>query len=310
MRSGKSSTARSISLRSLRPCTKRPWGDPRSRATNRRWCTASCSAKSKIRGQLRADFPPALWTVIQGMLSPDPQLRLGPAASVARQLDAIAQLSFAQGRALLALTMERLFGTEKSKDLQDLAELRRLQRGPEERTEHSHVVARSRPHLRATASRAGPGWRRAGVALLRACFGSSFARPHRRTASSVAAATLMPYVRPRLRKPSPEASGSVDINVTVTPPGIAGVSIEIGGVVVPPTDSHRLVARGSLSLPVRVSAPGYQPLEAMVAPERDRTLVLALSPLPPVAPLVPRPTRTEHASATGQPSGVIKRYPF
>jgi serine/threonine-protein kinase len=253
--------------------------------------------------QFRADFPPALWHVIQRMLAADARVRLGPAAAVGRELDAIAQLSFAQGRALLALTMERLFAAEKARDFDDLAELRSFRRSPEERTEHSHVVTRGGPTPKSNPIKVVG---LAGLALLAGLTWFAVARKPA-TAPSVAAATPSTL---RRALPSPEQPGSVDIGVTVTPSGIAGASIEIGGVVVPAADAHRLVERSSLPLLVRVSAPGYQPLQATVAPERDRTLVLALNPVPPAAPSVSRPTRSDHSAPAGQLSGVIKRYPF
>ncbi|HEY1537122.1 MAG TPA: serine/threonine-protein kinase [Polyangiaceae bacterium] len=253
--------------------------------------------------QFRADFPPALWHVLQRMLAADAQVRLGPAASVGRELDAIAQLSFAQGRALLALTMERLFAEEKARDLDDLAELRSFRRSPEERTEHSHVLTRGGP-----TPKSNP-FKMVGLAGLVLLAGSSWLAFARKPATAPSVAALTLSASPR-QPPSAEVSSAVDIGVTVTPPGLAGVSIEIGGVVVPPADAHRLVVRGSLPLLVRVSAPGYQPLQTSVVPERDRTLVLALSPVPPAAPSVSKPTRTEHSAPVGQPAGVIKRYPF
>jgi hypothetical protein len=103
----------------------------------------------------------------------------------------------------------------------------------------------------------------------------------------------------------------VDIGVAVTPPDVAGVVIDIAGVPQTGANVHRLVARGGVPLPVRVHAPAYLALELTVVPERDQSLVLALTPepSPAKAPSV-KPAKTDAAKPAPSPSGVITRYPF
>jgi eukaryotic-like serine/threonine-protein kinase len=250
--------------------------------------------------ELRADFPAELWRIISGTLEADPKRRLGPAARVARELDALASMSSAQGRALLALTMDRLFQEDKAKDLADIAELRGLRRSPEDTTEHSQIQRRTAPNRTSIK-----------VALLAAIV----------LLASVAVFLLMRSPPPRVSAPqvaslrvppaAPSPPSSVDIAVVVTPLGVAGLDIDIGGVSVPSSDPHRLVTRGAQPLLVRVTAPGYRSVETNVVPERDRSLFLSLTQLPDATPVASaKAARIEHFKPAPEASGVIQRYPF
>jgi hypothetical protein len=108
-----------------------------------------------------------------------------------------------------------------------------------------------------------------------------------------------------------EARTSVEIGVQVSPLGVSGLEMSIGGVSVPAQAPHRLVPRANGPLPVRVSAPGYRSVELPVTPDRDRTVMVTLAPSPPLVGLrdaeAAKPPR---AAAPAAPSGVIRRYPF
>jgi serine/threonine protein kinase len=256
---------------------------------------------------LRADFPPELWRVIRGALEADPEARLGPAATMARELDAIAGLTFAQGRALLAITMERLFSDEKLADLADATQLRELLRGEVERTEHGHVLAGgATPKSRSPLKVAMLAGLVALVALLLFVSSRRALVPNARAPEPVLAASTQPVVTPS------QASAPVDIAVVVSPAGIAGVEVEIAGVIATGSDLHRLVPRSATPVRVRVSAPGYRPLEVEVVPQRDQSLLLSLTPSARTAPSVSaKGPRVESSRPAAEPSaGVIKNYPF
>ena len=254
--------------------------------------------------ELRADFPPALWRVIQGTLEADPNARLGPAATVARELDAIAGLSFAQGRALLAITMERLFGPEKAGDLADAAELRGLLRSEVERTEHGHVLAGSTtPKSRGSLKVVALG----GAALLVALLSVRVGRAPAPVASAPEPVSAASSVQPLVPAQPP---ATVDIAVVVSPPGIADVEIEIAGVVAAGSGSHRLVPRSTKAVRVRVSAPGYRPEEVDVVPERDQSLLLSLTRLARVVGTARARSPSAPSRPPAESPGVIKNYPF
>jgi hypothetical protein len=234
-------------------------------------------------------------------LRPDERLR--PASQLARALDSVAGLTSAQGRALLSSAMSRLFPDEMGAESSDIAELRRLSRAPEEPTVQGHVVSRvtherprPRPHFSSAA------W----ILGLLAVGGGAVALLRQPPPPAVAPA-------PRAAVAPVEARTSVEIGVQVSPPGLTGLEMSIGGVPVPAHAPHRMVPRESEPLAVRVSAPGYRSVELPVTPDRDRTLVVTLAPSPPLvrpsdADLV-KPTRATGA-APAAPSGVIRRYPF
>ncbi|MEO6600424.1 MAG: serine/threonine-protein kinase [Polyangiaceae bacterium] len=252
--------------------------------------------------ELRPDFPAELWRIIQGMLEPDPKLRLGPAALLARELDTLASLNSAQGRALLALTMERLFREDREKDLADIAELRGLRRSPEDSPEHSLVQARSAPN------RTRRFRNLALLAALSLLVSMAMFLLIRRAAPRQ---SVPPVASPRVPLSTPALRTSVDIAVVVTPPGIAELSIEIGGVSVPSAEPHRLVTRDEQPLSVRVTAPGYLGVEMNVVPERDRSLLLPLMRLPEAGPSGSAKTaRSRQITPAPEASGVIQRYPF
>jgi serine/threonine-protein kinase len=254
--------------------------------------------------EIRADFPAPLWAIIEHMLAPKAEQRL-TAAAAARALDEFSGLTAAQGRALLSLTLERVFHEDRAGEAQDLTELRRLGRTQDDRTEHGHVV--SGGALRPSAS----GLRFAmiaGVALLAVLGVLTFER-----ASSTRATAARIRAQPASSSPEVEPIPSVDIAVQVAPAGIASVQIEIGGVSVPVDAAHRAVLRSSTPTAVHVSAPGYRPVLTDVIPERDHALTVTLSPAAQAqsAPaLRPSPRKKARPEALAEPDGVIKRYPF
>jgi serine/threonine-protein kinase len=260
-----------------------------------------------LRGELRdprqerGDFPNDLWRVLRATLDPDPSTRLGPAAKVARELDAQAGLSSAQGRALLALTMDRLFGAERAADVEDVAELRGLPRLLDERTEHSHVLTGTH----GGAQRKPRTLLFLGMLVLLAA--AALFVPRQRAAQRGQATGALPAAV----SATPAPLSSVDIGVAVTPPGIIGVVIDIAGVPQTGANAHRLVARSDVPLPIRIRAPGYLALELTVVPERDQSLVLALTPEPrPAKAASVKPAKIDAAKPAPSPSGVITRYPF
>lgn len=251
--------------------------------------------------ELRPDFPPRLWQILQGMLEPDPKARSGPAASVARELDAEAGLSFAQGRALLALTMDRLFPEEKLAAAEDLSELRALRGNVLEHTEHSHVLGeRLAPPSTPRASK------RVLIAASLVAVSSAvwaIARPDRPLGSSAPTVDSPPAVQ--ASRPA-----QVEIAVTVTPADAPELRVAISGVEVPARAARLLVARGALPLTVRVTASGFAPIEVSVVPDAARSLVLALAAAPAPTAAAQKPALRDTPRAAIKPSGVIKRYPF
>jgi serine/threonine-protein kinase len=246
--------------------------------------------------EIRPDFPAPFWKVLQQALASRPDQRLRPAAQVARALDGVAGLSPAQGRALLSSVMRRLFPDEMGAEASDIAELRRLSRTPEEPTAQGHVVSRV-THERPRARLSSAAWVLGFLVL-----GGAVA--------VLARAPEAPAPAPRAASAPVEARSSVEIGVQVSPAGLAGLQLSIGGVPVTALAPHRVVPRSAGPLSVTVSAPGYRSAELSVTPDRDRTLMVTLVPIPPAvqAPdaAAAKPTR---ASAPA-PSGVIRRYPF
>jgi serine/threonine protein kinase len=245
--------------------------------------------------EVRPDFPAALWKVLAQALSPRPEARPRPAAQLARALDNAAGLTQAQGRALLASAMRRLFPDEMGAESSDIAELRRLSRPNEEPTAQGHVVSRvtSEP----ARSRAPATWV-LGLALA----GGAAAFVATRSTPSVPVA------------PAPAASPlstAVDVGVQVSPPGVAGLVMTIGGVPVPASAPHRAVSRGSAPVLVKVTAPGYRSVGLEVVPDRDRSLVVTLAPVPSPAVTASVTVKSPASRApAAAPSGVIRRYPF
>jgi hypothetical protein len=126
-----------------------------------------------------------------------------------------------------------------------------------------------------------------------------------------------------VRSPAPEAptlrpvstlaeASTVELGVQVSPSGLSGLDVSIGGVPVTPQAPHRVVPRAAGPLVVKVSAPGYRSVELPVVPDRDRTMMVTLLQTAPVEPRATaeaaKPT-SPRAPATA-PSGVIHRYPF
>jgi eukaryotic-like serine/threonine-protein kinase len=245
---------------------------------------------------VRPDFPAAFWKVLQQALAPRPDARLRPAPQLAKALDGVAGLSPAQGRALLSSVMSRLFPDEMGAESSDIAELRRLSRVPEEPTAQGHVVSR------VTRERPRPRLSSAAWVLGFLVVGGGVVALARRPEASAPRAASAPV----------EARTSVEVGLQVSPPGLAGLDLSIGGVPVTALAPHRSLPRATGPLAVRVSAPGYRSVELTVVPDRDRTLMLTLVPNPPAAQAgdavgtKPAPTRTP----ASKPSGVIRRYPF
>ena len=246
--------------------------------------------------EIRPDFPAPFWKVLQQALAPRPDVRLRPAAQVARALDGIAGLSPAQGRALLSSVMRRLFPDEMGAEASDIAELRRLSRAPEEPTAQGHVVSRvtnERPRARLSSAAWVLGFLVVGGAV-----------------AVLARSPETPAPTPRAASAPVEARTSVEIGVQLSPPAPHGLSLSIGGVPVTALSPHRMVARAAAPLAVKVSAPGYRSVELAVTPDRDRTLMVTLVPSPPVVQAADtEPAKPARAPATA-PSGVIRRYPF
>jgi len=271
--------------------------------------------KVKDPREIRPDFPEPLWNVLTQLLAPRAEERLGPASAVARALDEFAGLSPAQGRMLLKLTLERLFREEIAAEARDLTELRALSRSPEDRTEHGHAVNREAARPSGGAFKAvliAGAAASAAIALLAMRHPSKpVADPAPSVQQVVQAAPSAPLPSALAAEPSP----SVDIAVVVQPPGIAELAIEIDGARVSAEDPHRAVLRGQGLVAVRVSAPGYAPVQTEVHADRDRSLVLGLTPVhaPSHAASArpnPSPGPEQRAAPAAPPGGVIKRYPF
>jgi eukaryotic-like serine/threonine-protein kinase len=252
--------------------------------------------------EVRPDFPAPLWKVLEQALASRPEQRLRPAAQLARSLDGVSGLSPAQGRALLSSVMRRLFPDEMGAESSDIAELRRLSRTPEEATAQGHVVSRvtaekPRPRLSSVAWALGAVAVVGGLVALAQKPESPAQAPH-----TVAAAT----------SPAAEAHNSVEIGVQVSPAGVAGLEVSIGGVAVSPAAPHRVLPRAEAPLSVKVSAPGYRSVELPVVPDRERTLMVTL--VPAAQPVRAADSTRAKSSATrapaAAPSGVIRRYPF
>lgn len=248
--------------------------------------------------EVRPDFPAPFWKVLQQAMAARPEQRPRPAAQLARALDGVAGLTQAQGRALLSSAMRRLFPDEMGAEASDIAELRRLSRpGEEPPTAQGHVVSRvTREEPR---SRAGVAVWVAGLLLAGGGVAALAARP--------AAAPPPAHVAATPVAPVPTV---VDVSLQVSPAAVPGLQMAIGGVAVSASAPHRQVALGNAPLEVRVDAPGYKSVALPVVPDRDRSLVVTLAPLPAPTPSAGPPK----SPATRQPnpaaSGVIRRYPF
>ena len=249
--------------------------------------------------QVRPDFPAPFWKVLQQSLASRPESRPTSAAQLARGLDAVAGVTSAQGRALLGSAMSRLFPDEMGAEASDIAELRRLSRPAEEPTAQGHVVSR--------VTRNEPRARVSALALLLGL-------------ALVGGVVAVLAHRPALQAPTPGAAvpkvaeprTAVELGVQLSPSGVPGLEVSIGGVSVAPQAPHRVVARATGPLVVKVTAPGYRSVELPVVPDRDRTLMVTLTPTPAavrVRDAEPARGTSSHAPATAA-SGVIRRYPF
>jgi len=247
--------------------------------------------------EVRPDFPEPFWKLLARALAPRAEARPRPAAQFARALDGIAGLTQAQGRALLSSAMRRLFPDEMGAEASDIAELRRLSRASEEPTAQGHTVSRvthERPQPRSHAA----GWVLALV--LAAGVGAAWlSRSEPARAPEARAAVPAPTL----------ASTTVDVGVQVSPAGLTGLEMTIGGVSVGAAAPHRLLQRAFQPVSVIVKAPGYRSVELAVVPDRDRSVVVTLALLPALAAAVPPKPAASHAPAAA-PSGVIHRYPF
>jgi hypothetical protein len=202
--------------------------------------------------------------------------------------------------------MRRLFPDEMGAQASEKAELRRLTRGAEELpTAQGHVLSQSGVQ-RGRRSIGWIGWA-AGFALLgtAAVVLSTRSRPEAPSAASVTSAVPAPVAPSASSAPA----SSVEVGVQVNPAGIAGVDISIGGEHVSAAAPRRQMLLASEPVAVSVSAPGYRSVELDVVPDRNRSVLVTLSPLPSAAPRAsaPRPIPVRPAPA---PSGLIRRYPF
>jgi serine/threonine-protein kinase len=254
--------------------------------------------------EVRPDFPAPLWKVLEQALASRPEQRLRPAAQLARSLDNVSGLSPAQGRALLSSVMRRLFPDEMGAESSDIAELRRLSRTPEEATAQGHVVSRvtgekPRPRLSSVA------WALGAVAVV----GGLIALTQKPESPAQASRSVVAAPAPA----APEARHDVEIGVQVSPAGVAGLELSIGGVPVSAAAPHRVVPRAAAPLSVKVTAPGYRSVELPVVPDRERTLMVTLvpaaQPVRAADSTRAKSSATTHAPAPA-PSGVIRRYPF
>ena len=244
--------------------------------------------------QVRADFPQALWKILKQTLSPKPEARIRPAAQLARSLDSVAGISPAQGRALLASTMGRLFPDETGAAASEIAELRRLSRVAEEPTVQGQVVSRV-----SSSSRRGSLSFLGATAAVLAVGGVAVALSQRSEPAVVAARPTLPVAAP---------AASVELSLVVSPPGLPGLELSIDEVRVPSDAPRLLLARSPNPVAVQVAAPGYQRVRLSVAPDRERSVLVALVPNPLPSPVAP--ARPAVRPPVPKPSGVIRRYPF
>jgi serine/threonine-protein kinase len=246
--------------------------------------------------QVRPDFPPQFWKVLEQMLASKPEAR--PLSSqLARALDSSAGLSSAQGRALLSSAMRRLFPDELGAEATDIAELRRLSRSGVEATAQGHVVSR----VTREPVRSHPSWLGWGAALAVIVAGAGLAASSRKPVADAPRAVTTA---------APAQAASVEVAVEVTPPALPGLAISIAGAAVSAQDPQRQVARGTQPLLVEVQAPGYRSARLSVVPDRDRSLSVALVPVTPAASAEPRRSPSVVRSPAPAASGVIRRYPF
>jgi serine/threonine-protein kinase len=249
--------------------------------------------------EIRPDFPVPLWKLLKQSLSVAPEARPRPAAQLARSLDGAAGLTQAQGRALLASAMRRLFPDELGAEASEIAELRRLSRPAEEPTAQGHVVsrvtgARPRSNLAAFGWMAGLVVLGGGVAVL-----ASPGKP-------VAASAPVEVVK------VPPPSTQVELGVEVTPARVPGLRVSIDGALAAGPGLQREVPRGSQPVLIKVEAPGYVTTELKVVPDRDRTVGVSLTPVVRAAASAAVSAKRAPAAASPAPppSGVIRRYPF
>lgn len=249
--------------------------------------------------EIRPDFPAALWKVLEQALSPLPEQRPHPTAQLARALDGAAGLTQAQGRALLSSAMRRLFPDEMGAEASDMAELRRLNRQPDERTSQAHVVSRVSSDARPRHALSILAWG-AGLLVVAGTVALSIGK-----SQAPPSASASPPPAP------PPVPSDVELGVQLRPEGLTNVALTIGGVPVPAGEPSRRVPRGSQPIVVEAAAPGYRSLALEVIPDRDRSLLLTLSPVPAPSPSAPPPpAKPAPRAPAAAPSGVIRRYPF
>jgi serine/threonine protein kinase len=252
--------------------------------------------------EVRLDFPAPLWKVLQQSLASRPESRPASAAQLARALDGVAGVTPAQGRALLGSAMSRLFPDEMGAESSDIAELRRLSRPAEEPTVQGHVVSRVTGERESPRPRVSAlGWV-VGLTLLGGGAAAVFANRPAPSASPPRAAASS-FAEPRT---------AVELGVQVSPSNLPGLQVSIGGVEVAPQTLHRVVPRATGPLVVKVTAPGYRSVELPVVPDRDRTLMVTLAPVPPAvraSDVEPSRSASSRIPAPAK-SGVIRRYPF
>jgi serine/threonine protein kinase len=249
--------------------------------------------------EVRPDFPAPFWKLLQQAMAARREDRPASAAQLAKALDANAGLTQAQGRALLSSAMRRLFPDELGAEASEIAELRRLSRSLDEPTaQGGHVVTRV-THERTWPRLGTVAWS-LGFVLAGGTVAVALSRGETPKAPASAAA---PVTAPAVTL----APTTVEVAVSASPPGVAGLRTTIGGVTVPADAPRRRVPRATESLLVEVTAPGYRSVSLNVVPDRDQSLLVTLAPTPPAAPVIKAPAARAPAPP---PSGVIRRYPF
>ena len=241
---------------------------------------------------IRGDFPPALAEILARAMSPERSQRFESGNELAAALDELVPLSSADTRTKLARTMEQLFEQERSLETRNRAELRALEAPTTEEPtplHHEVRIARARSRLPHWLLPVVVGAGAAALGLWLVMLGTGQNEPTE--ASPVAAPAVEQQAQTASSPPQP---AHITLKFALQPADVAA-RIRVGDRVVSERPPRIELPRGTSPLSVELSADGYVTSHLSVIPDRDQSLVVALSPEPKSAPPLGKVARTTSA---------------
>lgn len=241
-------------------------------------------------GEARPDAPPALVELAFELLAKNREDRPATAQIVADRLD---ELVTAYGEVVdVGAHLELCFGAELD------AEHERIRSLMEGGGEASQSAAALVPPTVADSPTTRAWWRTAALAVgAAAVIGAAGAALALRSSS-----TLQPSTPPLSSSPSElaeaEASASVTLELDSRP---SDAQIIVNDAVIGRTPLSWTLPRGESSVVVTVTSEGFLPAEHIVVPDRDQSVLLALTPAPPQDPA------TEAADPASDPEAAAER---